>query len=286
MNNLHHLLGDPIGLTANELRAWNWHEFVGAAGRQDVAKLGFYRSVSNATVAARGRPQADIGAFAIPSDIFSRDMTAADAGSALVSTKQPFHLSSYLGRSLVSTLPLRRLRGLRESVTIPKGVGGATATWLAADGSSPIAEDTAATGQISLSPKAIATLCEVTHTLGRQAGPAGSAYILGELELGLSKALDAALLAGSGVSGQPLSPFKTPGVGAAAGASITWADVCSLTTSAEAVQVGVDRPSWVLGVNAASTLRQRERASGSGFVFDDGRIAGYDAMVSQAAPTA
>lgn len=293
MNYQDTIFGPRLGLTQREIDDWSWPEFIRAAGTGDTRKLGRYREASAAVAAARGHPQTDLRTFCVPADVLfgrepqRRDMSVSQAiyGGNLVGTANGGYLQPFMGRSLTSRLPLRRLRGLVGNITIPKASSTAGTTWLAEEGTTQIVEAQPSLGQLSLTPKDVTAMVEMTHQLALQAGDAGNQFIVDNLDLALTKAVDTALFAGSGVSGQPQSPFTEPGVGAAAGAGITWGDVCDLTVSAETTQVGPDMPSWVLGPQAAAVLRQRERAAGSGFIFDSGNIGGYAATVSQFAPT-
>lgn len=281
MNTAHHsLFGAPVNLTSRERQAFDWQSFITAAAQRDSAKLGFVSEVSSEIERRIGRSVSGPNTWFLPPDLLTRDATAANTG-ALVGVSAPSFIETFRGTSLIGTLPLRVLPGLVGDVTLPR-MQSVTAGWFAAEGAQ--ATDAAPVlGQISMSPKTAAAYVLLSQQFRRQTAGAASAFIETELARALGAEVGRALLAGGGASGEPASPFLAPGVATESGASFTWAKALNMLSGCESVgDAGAVR--WVAGASAAKVLRQRERASGSGFVLDDSQIAGHQCLVTSAAP--
>lgn len=273
------LFGEPLGLSRREVQSFDWHQFIAAAAARDAARLGFINEASAEVEKRIGRPTSGPGAWFIPADLLQRDLTTGTAG-ALVGTTMPTFAEVFRGSSLVGALPMRTLTGLTSDATVPR-MQSVAAAWFTEGGSATDAAPTL--GQIALSPKTCSAYVLLSHLFRLQTQGAPGQFVERELARAVGAEVGRALLAGTGSSGEPLTPFSAPGVGTEDGASFTWAKANSLLDGCESVgEPGAVR--WVAGSTAASVLRQKERSTGNGFVLDGGQIAGYGCLVSSVAP--
>jgi HK97 family phage major capsid protein len=145
-----------------------------------------------------------------------RDMTVAGVSGSqyLVGTENlaGSFIDLLRNDSVVLGLGATRLTGLVGNITIPRMTAGGTAYWLA-DESTQITESQATIGQVSLSPKNVAALTEISHQLMQQSSPDVEQMVMNDLAQVLALAVDVAALRGSGASGQPQGIVGTSGVG-------------------------------------------------------------------------
>ena len=175
-------------------------------------------------------PKSDTSFF-VPLDVLmrsqpvlqKRDMTVAGVSGSnyLVGTEnQPGSFIDLLRNSSVALrMGVQRLSGLRGNVTIPKMTAGNTAYWLA-DESTQITESQPTIGQLSLSPKNVAALTELSHQLLSQSTPDAENLVLQSIARDIGLAVDVGILRGSGNSGQPTGIATTGSIGAFTGTSL------------------------------------------------------------------
>ena len=279
--------GARLGLTQHEISQFSWHEFVTAAARGDASKLGMVREWSAATAAKLGRDVTGPSSYFIPPDVLDRHLTrdlakGSSTGAYLVGTDAPTFGEVFRGSSLLDVLPVRKLTGLVGDVAIPK-MTSVSAAWFAegneAAAAAPVAQ------QVSLSPSTLGAYLLMSHQFGRQTAGAPSQFIENEVARKLGAELAVALLAGTGNSGQPLTPFASAGVTEQAGGSMTWGKAVAMLTPCESVGDN-SAVRWVVGANAAAVLRQKVRETGqASYILEGQQIAGYPAIVSSNAPT-
>lgn len=98
------------------------------------------------------------------------------------------------------------------------------------------------------------------------------------------RAIDEAVLAGTGISGQPQGIVGTPGVGTESGTSLGWS---GLTAMQQAVADAGSDPSAIITTPAVRKLLQgREMASGSGLVWGGATVGSIPAYATAACATA
>lgn len=179
-------------------------------------------------------PKSDTSFF-VPLDIMmrdlptqKRDMTVAGVSGSnyLVSTDN--QAGSFIDLLRNTSVALRmgatRLSGLVGNVTIPKMTAGNTAYWLA-DETTQITESQPTIGQLSLAPKNVAALTELSHQLMQQSSPDAEQMILSSIARDIGLAIDVGILRGSGAAGQPTGIVNTAGIGSFTGTSLASAGV-------------------------------------------------------------
>jgi len=216
-----------LDMSPKEVRQYSLTRAVRAAAARDWSKAGLELEAHTAVMARSGRQPQTQNAFFVPMDVQThrnyhwlnknqRDMTVAGVSGSqyLVSTQ---NLSSSFidllrNDSVVLGLGATRLTGLVGNVTIPRMTAGGTAYWLG-DESTPITESQATFGQVSLTPKNVTALTDISHQLIQQSDPSVEQMVMNDLSATLALAIDVACLRGSGVSGQPQGIVGTSGVG-------------------------------------------------------------------------
>ena len=237
-----------IGLSKRETNQYSITKALRAALSKDWSKAGLELEAHKAVMSAHGVTARSGTSFFVPMEVqaragLKRDMTVAGVSGSnyLVSTdNQPGSFIDLLRNdSVVLGLGATRLTGLVGNITIPRMTAGGTAYWLA-DESTQITESQATIGQVSLSPKNVAALTEISHQLMQQSSPDVESMVMNDLAQVLALAVDVATLRGSGLSGQPQGIVGTSGVGTF--------DTDSTNTFADVLDAQVD-------VMAANALR-------------------------------
>jgi len=135
-------------------------------------------------------------------------------------------------RPLLAQMGVRSLTGLTGNVAIPKQSGGATAYWLADDGTSVTKSDQAF-GQAALVPHKLAADTAYSKELLIQSSIDVEAFVREDLMTVLAIEKDRAGINGLGAAGEPLGILNTTGLSTAVtfGAAATWAKVLEFETN-------------------------------------------------------
>jgi HK97 family phage major capsid protein len=234
-------------------------------------------------------------ALYIPPEIQHRDLTAnvASAGGYLVgAVTGGSYIEVLRNRSVAFRLGAQRLPGQRENLLIPRQSGAATAAWLSTEGSAAT-ESQQTLQQVTGAPKTVGAYTEISRQLTKQSNPSAEALVMTDLASVIALALDTAVIAGTGATGQPTGLTLTPGIGTFSGTTL------GLTALAEAQED-------VLAANAllnpqtlgyattpavAKLLKGRQRFTGSDTPcwqgpLHDGEIEGVRSIASLQIPTA
>lgn len=218
-----------------------------------------------------------------------RDMNVANAsqGGYLSATHnleylpalQPASVALKLGATMVSAAP--------GSAALPKGNTGAVTTWLANETQS-ITETGVVFGQIAGTPKLLSCFFEVSRLLLLQSN--ADEVLQLEARRAAGAALDAAILQGTGISGQPTGIVNTSGIGAFTGASLSQAACRNAQRDvADANAIVGGARGYVTTPTIAETLSTRQRFSGSDRALwegasDDGVVEGVRALSTTNCP--
>lgn len=176
---------------------------------------------------------------------------------------------------MVLGLGATRLTGLTGNITIPRMTAGGTAYWLG-DENTAITESQATLGQVSLTPKNVAALTEITHQLIQQSDPSVEQMVMNDLAQVLALAVDVACLRGSGGSGQPQGIVGTSGVGSFdTDSTNTYSDVLDAQVDVAAANALRPGCAYVADPASAALLLARSRfASTDTPVWDGNLLAG------------
>lgn len=207
-----------------------------------------------------------------------RDLSvgSATAGGNLVGTD--LMASEFIellrNKSLMLSLGVKVLPGLKENVAIPKQTGGSTAYWFA--------ETVAATesnptfGQVTLSPNHVGTYVDMTRQLLIQSNPAIDALVTEDLIRVLGIGIDKAILHGAGTD-EPTGVALTSNIGSVSGASLGWVGAVEFETDVAEANADVNTMAFVGRPSVRGTLKTREKALNTAkyVIGEDGLCNGY-----------
>lgn len=233
-----------------------------------------------------GKQYTDVQFF-VPFELMTqtRDMSAAGVlGSQyLVGEEAPFALDVL--RPYSATLRAgAQMMEFKGNASVPKVTAPSTGYWLA-DEFTAITESQATIGEIALAAKNCGILTEISAQLSRQTNI--DAFMRRELLRTMGSTLDAAVFAGSGVSGEPQGLHHTAGVNSVTvDATLTFeediGEMLRLITEADAGE----EITWFGSPAVRKKLSGYSRSPGGiGIaIWNDRDIAGYPAIASRVAP--
>ena len=158
----------------------------------------------------------------VPFDaLLSRDLSVMvggpSAGGFIVGTQPQSPMEPLRDWSLVGRMGCTMLTGLQQNVTIPTTTTVPTVSWLANELSTAPQSDPVM-GQVAGAPKHASFAVRLSRTLLKAGGTVAETYVNTQIRAALGTAVDTAVLAGSGVSGQPVGLSNVSGVTTSSGA--------------------------------------------------------------------
>ena len=171
-----------------DVRRYSMMKALRAAANKDWSKAGLELEANREISKRLSRLPRSETSFFVPLDKMMegrqaqrRDMTVAGVSGSqyLVSTdNMPGSFIDLLRNTSVALrMGVRRMSGLVGNVTIPKMTAGNSAYWLS-DESTQITESQPTVGQLSLAPKNVAALTELSHQLMQQSTPDADQMVL------------------------------------------------------------------------------------------------------------
>lgn len=222
-------------------------------------------------------------------DVMRRDMDVAGTSGSqyLVATdNMPGSFIDLLRNTSVALrMGVRRMAGLVGNVTIPKITAGNTAYWLS-DETTQITESQPTIGQLSLAPKNVAAMTELSHQLMQQSTPDAEQLVLDSIARDIALAVDVGVIRGSGASGQPQGIVGTSGVGTFTGASLATPGVLNAQADVAAANALNPGCGYVTTPTVASLLMDRPELTSTGTTplwtgsMLEGSLKGFRAMSS------
>jgi HK97 family phage major capsid protein/HK97 family phage prohead protease len=250
-----------LGMSKREVRQYSIMRAITAAKQNNWKNAGLEFEAHRAMMDRDGLSPRSNSSVYVPMDVTSRqptygrrDFTAAVAGAAGgVGTD---HLAgSFIdllyNMSVTMNAGATRLTGLRGNVSIPKLTAGSTAYWLASE-TTAITESTPTMGALTLTPKNVAALVEVSHQMAQQADPSAEQMVLRDLAQQVSLAMDVGALSGDGTGGAPTGITNTGSIGAFTGTSLDYAAV--LNAQEDVIAANADRLSGMAYVADPATV--------------------------------
>ena len=200
---------------------------------------GLVRELSQEVMRASGRTASSERSFFVPFSALTRATyvtSAAANGGNIVATDlldQDF-IEALRDASPVMGLGVRTMTGLVGDVAIPRRSGVASTYYLSTE-TTAITQSESTFDQVTMSPKNLASLSKYSRQTLIQSTPGIEGLVRTDLTDGILTALDAAILNGSGSSGQPTGIRNTSGIGSVAmgtnGAAITMEKIVDLETA-------------------------------------------------------
>ncbi len=200
---------------------------------------GLVRELSQEVMRASGLTASSERSFYGPFSALTRATyvtSAAANGGNIVATDlldQDF-IEALRNASPVMGLGVRTMTGLVGDVAIPRRSGVASTYYLSTE-TTAITQSESTFDQVTMSPKNLASLSKYSRQTLIQGTPGIEGLVRTDLTDGILTALDAAILNGSGSSGQPTGIRNTSGIGSVAmgtnGAAITMEAIVDLETA-------------------------------------------------------
>jgi len=270
-------------LTPKETRAFSLHRAVEQAGG-DGLRGSLESEILEEACRESGRTFTPFE-FVVPWQLLNRDMTAAGSSGSnyIVGTEMNAAVDALRGYSIVGKAGATVLPNLVGNQTIPRASAEATGYWLANEATT-ITGSQPTLAPITLTPKTLAAIVTVSHQFRVQAQPDN--FLSNHLLQVIARTLDVAALGGSGSSGQPTGLAGISGVGTQSGTTLGWAGVQTMLGQIGDGNADDDSVSWIATPAVRKLLAAREKASGSGVVWNGREMAGFPAMVSTSCPTA
>ena len=191
------------------------------------------------------------------------------------------------GAMLGEKLGVRFINGLQGNVAVV--TGGADASWVAEEGSKSI--DRPAYAKAVLSPKRLQVLQGITYDLLHQSTKDVDRLIMDDMVKAHAAALDAAIFAGSGSSGQPTGVLNNSSVNSintgTNGGAITYQKLVDMET-----EVGIDNGlldetlAYVSNAKVQGKMKTIPQIAGYPFyLLNDGKVNGYPFYMTNALPS-
>jgi HK97 family phage major capsid protein len=213
-----------------------------------------------------------------------RDLAAiSGSGGYLVATDNRAVEDALRPVSVVTAAGATLMTGLEGHVTLPRVAASATAQWLPNE-TTQITASQPTFGQITMSPKNAGIYIPISHQLVEQA-PDLMRALQADMRKALGALIDAAAINGSGSSGQPQGLLNTTAVTKISGTSLDWADIVGMRKTVRDANGAELTTAWIAATDVAELLSKRERASGSGFILDNGKIDSRPCFVSTTVPS-
>lgn len=293
-----------LDMSATETRKYSLMRAIRAATSKDWSKAGLELDANREITKRMNRlPKSDTSFF-VPLDVMMRDrmpthqtrdwtVAGVNGSNYLVGTENMggSFIDLLRNTSVGLKMGVRRMSGLQGNVTIPKMTAGTTAYWLA-DESTQITEANPTLGQVSLTPKNVAALTELSHLLMQQSSPDAEQLIMDSIARDIGLAVDVGIIRGTGNSGQPLGIVGTGSIGGFTGTSLAATGI--LNGIADVVAANAQNAScgFVTTPAVAGLLMDRPELTTTGTTplwtgrMEEGRMKGYPAMSSGQMATA
>jgi len=246
-----------LGLSRKEKDQYSLTRAILAAVKSDWRAAPHEHALSQAEYERRGTLPSNARSFAIPQDILERDLIVASGGGAyLVHDDAPKTFVDFLrANSIADALGVQRLPGLVGTQAIPKATAGSTGYWLA-DETTQITASQPTVGQLTMTPKNVAAYISTTHRFITQTSEAAQNFILRDLAGQIRSAVDVAIVAGSGASGEPTG-VVTQAAGAFTGTSLDFAKLLNAHSDLAAANALTPQAALVTTPAVAALLAAR-----------------------------
>ena len=281
----HSITANDLGLTEKETRSFSFVKALNFLSNQSDAQArrdaAFEIEVGEA--AAKKYERSSNG-IVIPNEVLRRDLVVGTptAGGDLVD--DVLLAGSFIdllrNRLAIAQAGATMLTGLQGNVSIPRQTSAATAYWVG-ENSAPT-ESQQAIDQVNMSPKTVGAFVDYSRRLLLQSSIDVEGMVRNDLARVIALEIDRAAIYGTGSSNQPLGLTNVSGIGSETLTGTgTFAELIAMETDVAAANADAGALRYIVNATTRGGLKGTKKDAGSGeFVFADGEINGYPAIVS------
>lgn len=225
----------------------------------------------------------------VPNEVLRRDLTVdiPSAGGNLVPDEllAGSFIDLLRNRLALAQAGVTMLSGLQGNIAIPRQTSAATAYWVG-ENVAPT-ESQQAIDQVNMTPKTVAAFVDYSRRLLLQSSIDVEGMIRNDLARVIALEIDRAALYGTGSSNQPLGLSLTPSIGTETYAA-TFIGFVAMETDVAVANADVASMYYIVNATTRGALKATAKnasAVAAGFVFEDGQVNGYPAIVSNQVST-
>jgi hypothetical protein len=183
--------------------------------------------------------------------------------------------------STVVRMGVQILDGLTGNAVLPVTSAIGAPTWHSIETTAPTG-DAPTVGNAVLTPKTVSNTIPFSRLLTLMAPALAERYLRTELTRSIAAAVDGAVLAGSGLNGEPEGITNTDDIGTATGTDFAQATAAGMLSDVAEADALEDRIGFVGHPLVRKLLQTRERDAALGTIWDADRIVSKPAYVSTA----
>ena len=217
-----------------------------------------------------------------------QNVTVPADGGNLVQEESLVYVDALRAKLILNELGVTFLTGLVGNLPLVKG-GQFSAQWLDENGEMTDGEKVAFSKYL-LSPKRVALTGAYSKQLFLQGSIDIENYIVNELTTAHAKALNEAMINGSGASGQPKGILNLDGIGSVVGgengAVLDWKKVVGLETAVAVENADLGSLAYLTNSKVRGAMKTTEKSQGTArFLMEGGEVNGYKTVVTNLVPS-
>jgi HK97 family phage major capsid protein/HK97 family phage prohead protease len=278
---------NDVGLSDKETRSFSFARALNylANPSDSSARRAAEFEIEVGKAAAQKYERASNG-IVIPNEVLRRDLVVGTptAGGNLVADEllSGSFIDLLRNRLALAQAGVTMLTGLQGNISIPRQTSAATAYWVG-ENASPT-ESQQAIDQVNMTPKTVGAYVDYSRRLLLQSSIDVEGMIRNDLARVIALELDRAAIYGTGSSNQPLGLTNTTGIGSQTITTYgTFAEYIGMETDVATANADGGSLRYIINAAARGALKSTAKdaaAVAAGFVFEDGEINGYPAIVS------
>jgi len=178
----------------------------------------------------------------IATELFEQRATQTTATSAAITPvnyRPEMFTSALVNQTIVATLGATVLTGLTGNVVIPRETGSPAVGWAAEDAAIPYGNATF--DSITLTPRHVGAITELSRQLLMQSSPSADALVRQMLSRNIAIEIDRAAIDGSGASAQPTGLLNIAGIPSVAFDTDLFTTAANMIGALDTANVGASR---------------------------------------------
>jgi len=218
----------------------------------------------------------------------ARAESGSVANASLIETEVGTMLDILRPRLLAGRLNYTVMGGLVGNVSIPKDSKEAAYYWVGE--STDVNQQDVAAGQVPMTPHTVGVFSDLSKQLLAQSSYDVQSWVVSKLMANIAQGMDAALIQGTGVDGQPKGIVNATGVNTpsvSTPGTPTYAECLGFFDAIEDDNADAEAMRWLLRPDVRSQMAVTDLSTGAGLPFLDLRsktAGGYPYVVSTVGP--